>query len=130
MMRAVVFLSCVGAALYALLVVTNSTTTVNPAGTKAEVVARDTRLKVWGPYLPDRPLKQLAATKQFTPPQQKIAPRIAAARSPPATADQTVTSSNQAGKRLASLEAQVPARDHEGFWFVVSRAAWVHAGPS
>jgi hypothetical protein len=75
MMRSLVFLSCVGAAIYALLVVTNKNMPVVPDGTKAEVVARDPRLKVWGPYLPDRPLKQLAATKQVAPPPQKIAPR-------------------------------------------------------
>jgi hypothetical protein len=131
MMRSLVFLSCVGAAIYALLVVTNRMMPVVPDGTKVEVVAGDTRLKVWGPYLPDRPLKQLAATNQFAPPQQKIASRESpAARSPPATPDQTVISSSQIGKRLASLEARVPARDYDGFWFVVSRAAWLHAGPS
>ena len=65
MMRSLVFLSCVGAAIYALLVVTNKKMPVVPDGTKAEFVARDTRLKVWGPYLPDRPLKQLAATHRL-----------------------------------------------------------------
>jgi Bacterial SH3 domain len=131
MMRSLVFLSCVGAAIYALLVLTNKMTPVVPDGTKAEVVARETRLKVWGPYLPDRSLNWLATTPQVAPPQQKIiSSEIAAARFPPAKADQTVTSSNQVGKRLASFEAEIPARDHEGFWFVVSRAAWVHAGPS
>jgi hypothetical protein len=127
MMRVVVFLSCVGAAIYALLVVTNRMMPVVPDGTKAEVVARETRLRAWGPYLPDRSLnqRQPVSASQFAPPGEN-----AAVRSPPATAEQTVTSSSQIGKRLASFEAQVPARDHEGFWFVVSRAAWVHAGPS
>jgi hypothetical protein len=131
MMRSLVFLSCVGAAIYALLVVANRMMPVVPDGTKVEVVARDTRLKVWGPYLPDRPLKQLAATNQVAPPEQKIASRESpAARSPPATPDQTLISSSQIGKRLASFEARVPARDDDGSWFVVSRAAWLHAGPS
>ena len=85
MMRSLVFLSCVGATIYALLVVTNNKMPVVPDGTKAEVVARDTRLKVWGPYLPDRSLKQLAATKQVSPPPQTIASREnAAAQFPPA----------------------------------------------
>ena len=61
MMRLLVFLSCVGAAIYAFLVVTNNKMPVVPDGTKAEFVARETRLRVWGPYLPDRSLKQLAA---------------------------------------------------------------------
>ena len=131
MMRSLVFLSCVGAAIYALLVVTNKKMPVVPDGTKAEFVARDTRLKVWGPYLPDRPLKQLAATKQVAPPAQKIAPRESpAARSPPVTPDQTVTSPGQIGKRLASFETRVPASDHDPIWFVVSRAARLHDGPS
>src|SRR5262245_27614072 len=131
MMRAVVFLSCVGAALYALLVVTNRMMPVVPDGTKAEVVARETRLSVWGPSLPSRPLRWLATTPHIAPPQQKIAPREnPAVQSPPAPPDQTVTSSSQARQQLASLDSRIPARDPEGFWFVVSRAAWVHAGPS
>ena len=131
MMRLLVFLSCVGAAIYALLVVTNNKVPVVPDGTKAEFVARDTRLKVWGPYLPDRPLKQLAATKQVAPPPQQIAPREnAAVRSAPATPDQTVTSSSHIGERLASFETRLPASDHDPIWFVVSRAARLHDGPS
>jgi len=131
MMRLLVFLSCVGAAIYALLVVTNNKVPVVPDGTKAEFVARDTRLKVWGPYLPDRPLKQLAATKQVDPPPQQIAPREnPAARSPPATQDQPVTSSSYIGERLASFEPREPASDHDPIWFVVSRAARLHDSPS
>jgi hypothetical protein len=131
MMRSLVLLSVVGAAIYALLVVTNKKMPVVPDGTKAEFVARDTRLKVWGPYLPDRPLKQLATTKQVAPPPQTIAPREnAAARFPAATPDQTVTSSSYIGKRLASVKARVPASDHDPIWFVVSRAARLHDGPS
>src|SRR5262245_9573626 len=131
MVRAVVFLSCVGAAIYALLVVTNRMMPVVPDGTKAEVVARETRLKVWGPSLPSRPLRWLATTPHIAPPQQEIGSREnAAVRSPPATPDQTVISPNQIGKRLASFEGGIPAKDPEGFWFVVSRAAWLHAGPS
>ena len=57
MMRSLVLLSVVGAAIYALLVVTNKNMPVVPDGTKAEFVARETRLRVWGPYLPDRSLK-------------------------------------------------------------------------
>src|SRR5262245_9818185 len=125
MMRSLVFLSCVGAAIYALLVVTNEMMPVVPDGTNAEVVTRETRLRVWGPSLPSRPLRWLATTPQFAPPREN-----AAARSPPATPDQTVISSSQIGKRLASFEGGIPARDPEGFWFVVSRAAWLHAGPS
>ena len=131
MMRLLVFLSCVGAAIYALLVVTNNKVPVVPDGTKAEFVARDTRLKVWGPYLPDRPLKQLAATKQVAPPSQQIAPREnAAVRSPPVTPDPTVTSSSHIGERLASFDTRLPASDHDPIWFVVSRAARLHDGPS
>ena len=129
MMRAVIFLSCVGTTIYALLVVSNRMMPVVPEGTTIEVVARETPLKVWGPYLPNRPLKQLVAAKQAAPPKQKILSReITASRPLPATADQT--SSKQIGEQLTSLEAHVPAKDHEGFWFVVSRAAWVHADPS
>src|SRR5262245_45445609 len=131
MMRSLFFLSCVGAAIYALLVVTNKKMPVVPDGTKAEFVARETRLRVWGPYLPNRPLKQLAATKQVAPPPQTIAPREnAAARFPAATPDQTVASSSYIGQRLASVEARKPASDHEPIWFVVSRAARLHDGPS
>src|SRR4029453_9595142 len=114
MMRLLVLLSLVGAAIYALLVVTNEKMPVVPDGTKAEFVARDTRLKVWGPYLPDRPLKQLAATKQVAPPPQRIAPREnAGARFPPATPDQTVTPSSHFRTRLTSVEAREPASDHD-----------------
>jgi hypothetical protein len=131
MMRLLVFLSCVGAAIYALLVVTNNKMPIVPDGTKAEFVARDTRLKVWGPYLPNRPLKQLAAAKQAAPPPQTIAFRESAVvRSAPATLDQTVTSSSYVGTRLASVEARVPASDHDPIWFVVTRAARLHDGPS
>jgi len=129
MIRSLFFLSCVGAAIYALLVVTNKKMPVAPDGTKAEFVARETRLRVWGPYLPNRPLKQLAATKQVAPPPQTIATREnAAVRS--ATADQTVTSSSDIGERLTSFETRVPASDHDPIWFVVSRAARLHDGPS
>jgi hypothetical protein len=38
MMRLLVFLSCVGAAIYALLVVTNNKMPVVPDGTKAELL--------------------------------------------------------------------------------------------
>jgi hypothetical protein len=131
MMRSLVFLSCVGAVIYALLVVTNRMTPVSPDGTKAEFVARKTRLSVWGPSLPSRPLRWLATTPQFAPPQRKIALREnAAVRSPPAIPNQGVTSSSQIGKQLASFEASVPERDHEPIWFVVSRAARLHDGPS
>src|SRR5262245_48723044 len=130
MMRAVVFLSCVGAAIYALLVVSNSKMPVVPDGTQAEVVAREPRLRVWGPSLPSRPVRWLATTPHVAP-QQEIASRENPAVRPLlATPDQTVISSSQIGKQLASLEARLPARDPEGFWFVVSRAAWLHAGPS
>ena len=129
MIRSLFFLSCVGAAIYALLVVTNKKMPVAPDGTKAEFVARETRLRVWGPYLPNRPLKQLAATKQVAPPPQTIATREnAAVRS--STADQTVTSSSDIGERLTSFETRVPASDHDPIWFVVSRAARLHDGPS
>jgi|SRR5262245_6475421 len=129
MLRSLVFLSCVGAAIYALLVVTSKMMPVVPNGTKVEFVPRQTRLSVWGPYLPHRSLKQLAATREFAPTQQKIAPRESAAvRSPPAAPDQKVASSSQIGTRLASFEAW-PA-DHEAIWFVVSRAARLHDGPS
>ena len=131
MMRLLVFLSCVGAAIYALLVVTNNKMPVVPDGTKAEFVARETRLRVWGPSLPSRPLKWLATTPQFGPPQQKIAlTENAAVRSPPAIPNQAVTSSSQIGERLASFEARLPASDHDPIWFVVSRAARLHDGPS
>src|SRR5262245_41039413 len=131
MMRSLFFLSCVGAAIYALLVVTNKKMPVAPDGTKAEFVARETRLRVWGPYLPNRPLKQLAATKQVAPLPQTIAPREnAALRSAPTMPDQTVTSSSHVGKPLASFGAQVPTSDHDPIWFVVSRAARLHDGPS
>jgi hypothetical protein len=131
MMRSLVLLSVVGAAIYALLVVSNKKMPVVHDGTKAEFVARDTRLKVWGPYLPDRPLKQLAATKQAAPPPQMIAPgRNAGARFPPATSDQTVTPPSHIGTRLTSVEARQPASDHDPIWFVVSRAARLHDGPS
>ena len=112
MMRLLLFLSCVGAAIYALLVVTSKKMPVVPVGTKAEFVARETRLRVWGPYLPDRSLKQeqLASTKQVAPPPQKIAPREnAAVRSPPVTPDPTVTSSSHIGERLASFETRLRA---------------------
>lgn len=54
MLRSLVFLSWVGAAIYALLVVTNKMMPVVPEGTKVEFVARQTRLSVWGRYLPYR----------------------------------------------------------------------------
>jgi hypothetical protein len=131
MMRSLLLLSCVGAAIYALLVATNEKMPVAPDGTKAEFVARETRLKVWGPYLPNRPLKQLAATKQVAPPPQTIPlGENAAVRAAPATADQTATSSSHIGERLASFETGLPASDHEPIWFVVSRAARLHDGPS
>jgi hypothetical protein len=138
MMRSLVVLSCVGGAIYALLVVTDKMMPVVPDGTRADIVARQTRLSVWGPHLPHRSLnqKQLDATKQFAPAQEKIASREnAAVRSPPVTLDarQTVTSASQddqTGKQLASFEPWVPARDDEVIWFVVSRAARLHAGPS
>src|SRR5262245_22445730 len=125
MMRSLVLLSFVGAAIYALLLVANSMMSVTPADTKAEVVARETRLRVGGRSLPSRPLRWLATTPYIAPPQQEIGSREnAAVRSPPAPPYQTVTTSDQSGKRLASIEEGVAAREQEGFWFVASRAAW------
>jgi hypothetical protein len=129
MMRSPVLLSVVGAAIYALLVGIDMP--VEPDGKDAGIVVRPTRLSAWGPYLPDRSLKQLAATKRVALPTQKIAPRESpAARSPPATPDQTATSSSYIGERLGSFEPREPASDHDPIWFVVSRAARLHAGPS
>jgi hypothetical protein len=75
MMRSCVFLSSVGAAIYALLVVTDEMMPIVPNGTKAEFVARQTRLSAWGPYLPDRsPSKRrLVTPRQLAPPQKNIA---------------------------------------------------------
>jgi hypothetical protein len=138
MMRSLVFLSCVGAAIYTLLVITDKMMPVVPDSTSPDIVARQTRLSVWGPYLPDRPLnqKRLASTQQLAPPMQEIASREnAAVRSPPVTLDapQMVTSSSQEdqiGKQAVSFEPSVTAMNDEAIWFVVSRAARLHAGPS
>jgi hypothetical protein len=133
MMRSLAFLSCVGAALYALLVVTAEMLPVIPDGTRAEFVSRQTRLSAWGPYLPDRSLHQkpLEAAKELASRQQKVASRGNSPVAGPVL--QTVTSSgqderdDQIGKRLVSVESTV---DDEAIWFVVSRAARLHAGPS
>src|SRR5262245_55384767 len=43
---------------------------------------------------------------------------------------QTMTSSSYIGQWLASVKARKPTSDHEPIWFVVSRAARLHDGPS
>jgi hypothetical protein len=138
MVRTLVFLSCVGAAIYTLLIVTANMMPVLPDSTRPDMVARQTRLSVWGPYLPDRSLYQ----KPLTIPQQQLAPPLqiasrenAAVRFPPVTlaASRMDTSSSQEhhiGKQAVSFAPSVTAIDDEAIWFVVSRAARLHAGPS
>ena len=136
MMRSLIFLSCVGAAIYALLVVTSKMIPVVPDSRKPDVVERQTHLSVWARYLPDRSLNKnrLAIIPERAPPLQKIASKEnAAVQSPPLTSDasQTVTTSrDQIGKKAISFEPSVIAMDDEAIWFVVSRAARLHAGPS
>src|SRR6476660_6251360 len=139
------FLSLGSAVLYTLLVVIDNRI---PDGIADNTVAREAhsnqrRLSAWGPYLANRSPgqdRQASTTTQPTHEQNAaLAPRPYR-QSPRQYFDDQPTSDNDGariGKRPASLpitggsfEPSVPLEAKEAIWFVVSRAARLHAGPS
>lgn len=146
------FLSVGSAVLYMLLVTIDDRIR---DGTAENIVASEAqsnqrRLSVWGPYLANRSLGQdhraslttqpvhqqneaLAPEPHSQGPRQHVDDR-------PALKDKLAASAiddDQIGKGTTSLpvtsatfEASMPLEGKEEIWFVVSRAARVHAGPS
>src|SRR6476660_7634486 len=136
---------CLGSAvLYTLLVIIDIRI---PDGVADNTVAREAqiqhRLSAWGPYLPNRsPSQDRQASTATQPTHQQnaaLAPKPYR-QSPRQYFDDQPTSENDGariGKRPASLpitggsfETSVPLEGKEAIWFVVSRAARLHAGPS
>ena len=146
------FLSIGSAVLYMLLVIIDHRIRDGTAETivASEAQPNQRRLSVWGPYLPNRSLGQDQQASLTTQPahQQKEAlapePYGKAPRKyfddQPALKDKLAASAiddDQIGKgptslpiASASFEPSVPLEGKEAIWFVVSRAARLHAGPS
>src|SRR6476660_1997017 len=139
------FLSLGSAVLYTLLVVIDNRI---PDGIADNTVAGEAhsnqhRLSAWGPYLPNRSRgqeRQASTTTQPTHQQNAALAPKPYRLSPRQYFDDQPTSDNDGariGKRPASLpitggsfEPSVPLEGKEAIWFVVSRAARLHAGPS
>ena len=139
------YLSLGSAVLYTLLVVIDNRI---PDGIADNTVASEAhsnqrRLSAWGPYLPNRSPgqdRQASTTTQPTHQQNAALAPKPYRLSPRQYFDDQPTSDNDGariGKRPASLpitggsfEPSVPLEGKEAIWFVVSRAARLHAGPS
>jgi hypothetical protein len=140
------FLSIGSAVLYMLLVIIDHRI---PDGTAENSVAREAqsnqqRLSVWGPYLAYRSFgqdRQASVTTQAAHQQNEaLPPKSYSPRQyfdyQPALKDKLAASAiddDHIGKGPASLpitEPSVPLEGKEAIWFVVSRAARLHAGPS
>ena len=139
------FLSLGSAVLYTLLVIIDNRI---PNGIADNSVASEAhsnqhRLSAWGPYLPNRSPgqdRQASTTTQPTHQQNAALAPKPYRQSPRQYFDDQPTSDNDGariGKRPASLpitggsfEPSVPLEGKEAIWFVVSRAARLHAGPS
>jgi hypothetical protein len=138
------YLSLGSAVLYTLLVVIDNRI---PDGIADNTVASEahsnqSRLSAWGPYLPNRSPgqdRQASTTTQPTHQQNAALAPKPYRQSPRQYFDDQPTSDNEGariGKRPASsptggsFEPSVPLEGKEAIWFVVSRAARLHAGPS
>jgi hypothetical protein len=139
------YLSFGSAVLYTLLVIIDNRI---PDGIADNTVASEAhsnqrRLSAWGPYLPNRSPgqdRQASTTTQPTHQQNAALAPKPYRQSPRQYFDDQPTSDNDGariGKRPASLpitggsfEPSVPLEGKEAIWFVVSRAARLHAGPS
>ena len=139
------YLSLGSAVLYTLLVIIDNRIS---DGIADNTIAREAhsnqrRLNVWGPYLSNRSPgqdRQASTTTQPTHQQNAALAPKPYRLSPRQYFDDQPTSDNDGariGKRPASLpitggsfEPSVPLEGKEAIWFVVSRAARLHAGPS
>ena len=146
------FLSIGSVVLYALLVIIDERI---PDGTVentlvSEAQPKQRRLSVWDSYLPYRSFgqdRQASLTPEPIHQQNEALASKPYRQSPrqyfdhqPASNDKLAASAiddDQIGKRPASLpitggsfEPSVPLEGKEAIWFVVSRAARLHAGPS
>ena len=139
------FLSLGSAVLYTLLVIIDNRIPNGIADNTAASEAHSNQhsLSAWGPYLPNRSPGQDRQASTATQPthQQNAAREPKPYRlSPRQYFDDQPTSDNDGariGKRPAALpitggsfEPSVPLEGKEAIWFVVSRAARLHAGPS
>jgi hypothetical protein len=144
------FLGIGSAVLYMLLVIVDHRirdgTAENIVASEAQPKQR--RLSVWGPYLPNRSLGQDRRASLTTQPAHQQNEALAPEpnrQSPrryfedqPALKDKLAASAiddDQIGTGPisitgASFEASVPLEGKDAIWFVVSRAARLHAGPS
>jgi hypothetical protein len=144
------FLSIGSAVLYMLLVIVDHRirdgTAENIVASEAQPKQR--RLSVWGPYLPNRSLGQDQRTSLTTQPARQKnealapepdgkSPRKYFDGQPALKLAASAIDDDQIGKGPtsspitdASFEASVSLEGKEAIWFVVSRAARLHAGPS
>jgi hypothetical protein len=139
------FLSIGSAVIYTLLVIIDNRI---PDGTPENAVASEAqsqqrRLSVWGPYLPYRSFGQdrrASLTTQAAHQQNEALVPKPYRQSPRQYLDKlaaSATDDDQIGQGPASLpitressEPSVPTEGKEAIWFVVSRAARLHTGPS
>ena len=139
------FLSLGSAVLYTLLVMIDIRIPDRIADNTvaSEAHSNQHRLSAWGPYLANRsPGQDRQASTATQPTHQQNAARAPepCRLSPRQYFDDQLTSDNdgaRVGKRSAALsipggsfEPSVPLEGKEANWFVVSRAAHLHDGPS
>jgi hypothetical protein len=138
------FLSLGSAVLYTLLVIIDNRI---PDGVADNTVAREAhsnqhRLSAWGPYLPNRSPGQVRQASTTAQPIRQQNPALAPKpyrQSPRQYFDDQPAPGNDGARRKrpaslpitgSSFESSVPLEGKEAIWFVVSRAARLHAGPS
>ena len=146
------FLSLGSAVLYALLVIIDNRIPDSAVENTliSEAQPKQRRLSVWDPYLPYRSFgqdRQASLTPEPIHQQNEALASKPYRQDPrqyfdhqPASVDKLTASEiddDQTGKRTASLpitggsfDKSVPLEGKEAIWFVVSRAARLHAGPS
>ena len=146
------FLSIGSVVIYALLTIIDKripdSTVENTVISEAQ--SKQRRLSVWGPYLPYRSFgqdRQASSTPEPIHQQNEVLVAKPYRQSPrqyfddqPASKDKLAASAiddDQIGQGPASLpitressEPSVPTEGKEAIWFVVSRAARLHTGPS
>ena len=143
------FLSIGSVVLYALLIIINERiphSTVETAVT-SEAQSKQRRLSVWDSYLPYRSFgqdRQASVTREPIHQQNEALASKLYGQNPrqyfdhqPGSDVKLTASEIDDGKRPTSLpitggsfEPSVPLEGKEAIWFVVSRAARLHAGPS
>ena len=132
------FLSVGGVVIYTLLVITDD----RVRGGSESIVVRQTppnqSLSAWGPHLPNRSKEgQFLSTTPPAARQNSVAPEEQSRRPGQHVGDEpknrlaaSTVDETSLPHRGGTIEPTVASEDNDASWFVVSRAARLHAGPS